>query len=214
MELVAHRGASHDAPENTLASVNLGWERGADGVEVDVYLSKDGRVVAIHDGSTKRTAGFDKAVRDQTLAELKTLDAGSWKAEKWKGERIPTLAEVLDTIPEGRYMLVEVKCGPEIAPEMVRVVRNSGKKTNQIRFISFSLEVCAELKKALPAHKVHYISGFGHDKETDVWTPTAEELIQRALGAGLDGLDLNAADPVDAAFVRKVRKAGLEMHVW
>lgn len=214
MELVAHRGASHDAPENTLAAVNLGWERGADGVEVDVRLSKDGRIVVIHDAGAKRTAGVDKPVRDQTLAELRALDAGAWKDERWAGERIPTLAELLDIIPEGKYVFVEVKCGPEIAPEMVRVVRDSGKKTDQVRFISFSLEVCAEMKKALPAHKVHCLSGFRYDKERGVWFPAAEDLIQQAQSAGLDGLDLEAADPVDAAFARKVRKAGLEMHVW
>ena len=104
VEIIAHRGASHDAPENTLESVKLGWVQGADAVEVDVYLSKDGYIVLHHDGSTKKLAGVDRKVVDQTLAELQQLDVGSWKGDKWKDVRIPKLADVLSTIPEGRRL--------------------------------------------------------------------------------------------------------------
>ena len=82
VEIIAHRGASYDAPENTLASVQLGWERNADAVEVDVYLSKDRKIVVIHDENTKRTTGHDGLVHKMTWAQLRQLDAGSWKLEK------------------------------------------------------------------------------------------------------------------------------------
>ena len=75
VEIIAHRGASHDAPENTLESVKLGWVQGADAVEVDVYLSKDGHIVVHHDSDTKKLAGVDRKVVDQTLAELRQLGA-------------------------------------------------------------------------------------------------------------------------------------------
>tara|TARA_B100000745_G_C19782764_1_gene256469 strand:- start:6 stop:407 length:402 start_codon:yes stop_codon:yes gene_type:complete len=101
VEIIAHRGASHDAPENTLESVKLGWAQGADAVEVDVYLSKDGHIVVHHDSDTKKLAGVDRKVVDQTLAELRQLDVGAWKGPKWKGVRIPELDDVLATIPEG-----------------------------------------------------------------------------------------------------------------
>ena len=91
--IVAHRGASYDAPENTLSSVRLGWEQGADCVEIDVYLTKDDQIVAMHDKTTKRTAGKDWTVSERTLAELRTLEVGSWKDEKFRGEPVPTLAE-------------------------------------------------------------------------------------------------------------------------
>ena len=77
VEIIAHRGASHDAPENTLAAVSLGWKRNADAVEVDVYLSKDNQVVVIHDKNTKRTTGHDGLVREMNWAQLRKLDAGS-----------------------------------------------------------------------------------------------------------------------------------------
>src|SRR4051794_19310515 len=78
VEIVGHRGASHDAPENTVAAIKLAWKQKADASEFDVYLSKDGKIVVIHDGTTKRTAGVAKKVIDQTLAELRELDAGKW----------------------------------------------------------------------------------------------------------------------------------------
>ncbi len=69
-EIISHRGASFDAPENTLPAVKLAWEKNADAVEVDVHLTKDGKIVAIHDYNTKRTAELDKLVSEQTLASL------------------------------------------------------------------------------------------------------------------------------------------------
>ena len=85
VEIIAHRGASHDAPEHTLSAVSLGWKRNADAVEVDVYLSKDGKIVVIHDENTKRTTGHDGLVHKMTWAQLQKLDAGNWKNKKFKG---------------------------------------------------------------------------------------------------------------------------------
>jgi len=110
IEIVGHRGASYDAPENTLPSVRLGFEQGADAVEVDVFATSDGRIVAIHDADTERVAGVKLDVAKSTLAELKQLDVGAWKGERWVGTRIPTLEEVLELVPEGRRLLIEVKC--------------------------------------------------------------------------------------------------------
>ena len=102
VEIVAHRGASHDAPENTLPALRLAWEQGADASEFDVYLTKDGRVAVIHDKDTKRVAAVDKRVADQTLAELKALDVGRWKAPRFAGTTVPTLEEMLADVPDGK----------------------------------------------------------------------------------------------------------------
>ena len=96
-EFIAHRGASHDAPENTLAAIQLAWRQNADAVEVDVQLSKDRHLVVIHDATTSKTAGVRKKVAAQILADLQSLDVGRWKHRKWKGEKIPTLAAALAT---------------------------------------------------------------------------------------------------------------------
>ena len=95
--IIAHRGESYDAPENTLAAINLAWQRNADAVEIDIQLSADNQIVVIHDLNTKRIGNRNKKVKKQTLAELKELEAGKHKGEKWKDEKIPTLSEVLET---------------------------------------------------------------------------------------------------------------------
>ena len=91
--IIAHRGESFDAPENTLASINLAWERGAGAVEIDVHLSKDNQIVVIHDSNTKRVGAKNKKVSKQTLSELKKLDIGSWKNVKWKDEKFLLLGK-------------------------------------------------------------------------------------------------------------------------
>ena len=78
-EIIAHRGASHAAPENTISAVKLAWEQGANAVEVDVYLSTDGKIFAIHDKTPKRYGGPDRPVSGMSWAELQKLDVGAWK---------------------------------------------------------------------------------------------------------------------------------------
>ena len=77
--LVAHRGASKDAPENTLPAFELAWKQGADAIEGDFYLTKDGKIVCFHDGDTKKITGKKLVVKDSTLAELQALDVGEWR---------------------------------------------------------------------------------------------------------------------------------------
>ena len=100
-QIIAHRGASHDAPENTLSAIKLGYEQNADACELDVHLTKDGKVVVIHDPDTKHNGGIAKKVVAQTLDDLRRQNVGNWG--KWKGkglsEKIPRLDEVLPLIP-------------------------------------------------------------------------------------------------------------------
>ncbi|QDU79870.1 Glycerophosphoryl diester phosphodiesterase [Polystyrenella longa] len=215
VEIVAHRGASHDAPENTLASVNLAWEKNTDGVEIDVYLSKDNQIVAFHDKTMKRTGGgTDLRIVDQTLAELKKLDAGSWKSPKYKGEQIPLLSEILPTIPEGKRLFIEVKCGPEIVPFLKADLKKAGRKADQTCVICFGSDVCRDVKQEMPELKVYWLSGQRKDKETGEWTPKLESLIETAQSIHADGLDLNANEKIDAEFVQQVKQANLGLYVW
>jgi glycerophosphoryl diester phosphodiesterase len=210
-EIVAHRGASHDAPENTLAALRLAWRQGADASEFDVHLSKDGRVVVIHDKDTKRVAGVDRKVLDQTFAELRRLDVGRWKAPEFAGERMPTLEEMLAVVPTGKKVYVEVKCGPEIVPELNRILTASKLKPVQTPVISFSADVIAAVKKARPDVPAYYLADL---KKKDEVPPTAEELIARARSIQADGLDLSAADVLDRTYAQKIHAAGLRLDVY
>ena len=218
VELVAHRGESHDAPENTLAAVRLAWERGADAVEFDVHLTADGKLIAIHDADTERvTAGRTKlVVKEQTADALRRLDVGAWKHPKFAGERMPLLDEVLATLPADptRRLLIEVKVGPEATEPLAVAVEAAGRPPAQTAVISFNLETCRSVKQRLPGFKVYHLSGFKQDEQTGAVTPTVQDLIGNAKAARLDGLDVSFKGPVDAAFVKRVHAAGLEMHVW
>ncbi len=132
-ELIGHRGASFDAPENTLAAFRLAWEEGADGVEGDYRLTLDGEIVCLHDPTTRRTAGINLAVAKATLAQLRELDVGSWKGEQWAGEPIPTLREVIATVPPGKRLFIELKSGPEILLPLAAILAESGLPHEQTR---------------------------------------------------------------------------------
>lgn len=214
VEIIAHRGASHDAPENTLAAVNLAWRHDADAVEVDVYLSKDGQIVAIHDETTERTTGEKCQVVALTLDELKSLDAGRWKGARWAGERIPTLAEVLRTVPPGKRLFIEVKCGPEIVPVLGRVLKSSGKKPQQTVIISFSKDVVTAAKARFPQLAVYWIVGLKQDEETGQWSFQTDDLVEQTRTAGVDGINVNSVPVVDREFVSRFKRAGLEVYVW
>jgi len=211
-KIIGHRGASFDAPENTVAAVRLAWERGADAVEVDARLSRDGRAVLMHDGNVRRTTGVDADVADLTYADLRALNAGAWKDARWSGERIPTLGEALSLTPAGRQLMVEIKCGPEIIDPLTETVEAWAGRPEELVFAGFSDETMARVKAALPAHRVYLISR----TRTEDGSPAAgaATFVERARAAGLDGLSLSACDEIDAAFARQVHEAGLPLVVW
>jgi glycerophosphoryl diester phosphodiesterase len=123
-----HRGASAEAPENTLAAFLLALEQGADGVELDAQRCATGEVVVVHDESLLRTTGHDGLVTRTPWSTLRSLDAGAWKAERFRGERVPLLAEVLEAFP--LLVNVELKCETAndggLTAEVVRIVREAG----------------------------------------------------------------------------------------
>lgn len=214
VEIIGHRGASDDAPENTLAAIHRAWQQGADAVEVDVHLARDGHIVVIHDDNTARTTGLDRPVREQTLAELKRLDAGIHKGARWKNERIPTLAEAWRTIPPGKRMLVEIKCGPEILPPLQALIGQAPLQPEQVAFISFGLKTLAAVKAQLPAHETYWLCNLKWNAAHTAWEPTARELLAKCREAGFEGLDINAGDGITAALARAIRSAGMQLLVW
>jgi glycerophosphoryl diester phosphodiesterase len=213
VEIIAHRGASFDAPENTLAAMKLGWEQGADGVELDLWLSKDGKLLVFHDKDTKRFEATARAITNLTLAEARTLDVGSWKAAQFKGEPVPTLESILATIPKGKRVVLEIKDGPRIVPELTRVLRASGRPREELVFISFNYDSLAAAKKAWPECDHYFLYDYKKDAKTDAF-PELKPLLARAKAAGFEGLNLNFKWPITKEFVSEVKAAGLKMYVW
>lgn len=205
-EIIAHRGASYEAPENTLPSFNLGWKQNTDACELDIYLTADRQIVVMHDAATTRTTGVNMKLRDSYLADLQELDAGKWKGPQWKGTRIPTLTEVLKSIPEGKRLFVEIKCGPEILPYLLPVFDASGKDPKQIVVISFYADVIRDLEKLRPQIKTYFLCS---PKVANI-----DKLAREARVIGADGIDGQAAAGFDAAAIAKFRAQGLGVYVW
>lgn len=208
--IIGHRGASHDAPENTIAAFKLGFAQGADGCELDFHSTKDHRLVVIHDPTTIRVAGVNKKVSEQTFEELRSLEVGQWGHWKGKGfaEKLPTLDEALATIPDGRKLFLHCYCEMHEIAQLPEIIKRSNTTPDQVAFICFNLEDCIAFKELLPKHKAYWLRDRGDPP------PTLDELIDEAKAAKLDGLDLSSDFPFDEAMVTRVHNAGLEMHVW
>lgn len=212
--IVAHRGASYDAPENTCAAFLLAWKQGADAVEGDFHLTKDGHIVCIHDATTKRTAGKDLKVAASTLAELRLLDAGSWKDARWSGERIPTLHEVLALVPSGKKVFLELKCGPEIVQPLKEALARASLGMDRIVVIAFDSSVVAEAKRLIPGLTAYWLTGYKRDASSGEWQPSLTDILNTLRRVKADGLDSEAHSRVGEPLARALEQAGYSLHVW
>ena len=214
MELIAHRGESADAPENTLAAFRLAWDRQVSAIELDVHLTRDGEAIVCHDPDTQRTTGTLRMIKDTPLSDLRALDAGTWKGPAWAGEKLPTLAEVLATIPNHGRCYIEIKVGQEAVPAVAEAIRASGKRSEQLAIMSFNASTVAAARRRLPDVPAYFLAEFEQDQATGDWAPTADVLIAQARAVRADGLHVSHEGPLDRAFVRTVKAAGLALYVW
>jgi glycerophosphoryl diester phosphodiesterase len=215
-DIVAHRGASFDAPENTLAAFRLAWQQNADLIEGDFRLTRDGQIICIHDATTDRTTGHKAKIADSTLADLRKLDAGSWKSPKFKGEPLPTLDEVLATVPKDKRILIEIKSGPEIVPPLKAQLAKSPVAPAQTTIISFDQKVIAACKKEMPDRKAYFL--FDFKQKEGKWNNTPDGVLQLAKSLGADGVDLGLrAETLPLFtndFLKSLKANNLELHVW
>jgi glycerophosphoryl diester phosphodiesterase len=210
--IVAHRGASHDAPENTLPAFRLAWQQGADAIEGDFYRSRDGHVVCIHDKDTERVAGRKLMVEESTLAELRALDVGAYRGEAFRGTIVPTLEEVLAIVPAGKRVYLEVKGDETMVPALLDGVAKSGLEAEQVVVISFNAEVIRAVKIRAPQHKAYWLSGFKKQKSGEV-TPTLQTVLDTLKRTKANGFS-SSKDLIDGAFIASVKARGYEYHVW
>ncbi|MHC4517607.1 MAG: glycerophosphodiester phosphodiesterase [Planctomycetota bacterium] len=210
--IIAHRGASYLAPENTVAAANLAWEKNADAVEVDVYLSQDRQVVVIHDSTTERTAGPELEVAQTPAEQLRRLDVGSFKSPAYAGEPIPLLEEIIATVPPGKQLFVEIKCGPDVLSPLENLIEESGKR-DRIVVIGFDLETVKDSKRLMSDIPTYWLVGTEKDEETKGWIPHSTTLIDEAAAGGLDGLNVHWAG-LTPQFAQAVHDADLGLYVW
>ncbi len=214
--IVAHRGASFDAPENTIAAFELAWQQGSDGVEGDFYLTRDQQIVCIHDRGTTRTTGVAKLVEESTLAELRQLEYGSWKDKKWKGEKIPTFKDVFKSIPEGGLFVIELKSKAKIVPFLASQLKSLDTEHIRLLIISFDKATVAACHEQIPEVRAHWLTGFQKNKVNGRFEPSAKEIAEVVNECGAAGVGMKGnRQVIDQLFIKQLKDSGCnEFHVW
>ena len=209
VEVIGHRGASTEAPENTLAANDLAFQQKADGVEVDVRLTKDKQLVCMHDKSAFRTAGKKNLIKESTLNQLKSLDVGKWKGEKWSGEAIPSLHEVLSEMPLDKKIFIEVKEGIETIDPLIEDIQKNKLDPKYISIMSFHQEVVKRVKQAMESLTVNFLIAFSSPKEF-----LDEEVLLKLLEFNLDGVGAENHSRLSHSFVELISEKNKKVHVW
>jgi len=211
--IIAHRGASGEAPENTLAAFQLAWKQGADGIECDVHLTSDCQVVCMHDHDTKRVAKQKLRIAGHSYQELSQLDIGSWKGKDFAGERLPLLCDVLGTVPPRKQIYIEVKCGKEIVKPLLEQLDGTWLKPEQITIICFNGEVIEALNAARPGLQIIWLI----DVKSN-WLGRSKlklpEVLAQAAYLKVKGLGLRCHSGIRREMVEQIREAGLLLNVW
>lgn len=200
--VIAHRGASGTAPENTLAAFRRAVVLGADMIELDAQLTRDGEVVVMHDWTLERTTDGTGAVHERTLEELRRLDVGSWFAPAFAGERLPTLREVLGAV--ALPINVELKpVGDDGLEARAHAVVMGAGALGRVVFSSFDESVLARLRVLAPEAAIALL-----------WeTPQAAEAVRRAEGVGARALHLRK-DAATPGVLAGLAPSGLPIRVW
>jgi len=200
--VIAHRGASGTCPENTLAAFRRAEALGAGMIELDVQLTRDGAVVVMHDWTLERTTDGAGAVRDRTLAELRVLDAGAWFAPAFRGERVPTLAEVLAAVR--LPVNVELKpVGDDGLVERVLAVVDAAGAGARVVFSSFDASSLVRLRDRASGARIGVL---WEDAPIDEALRLAERVGARTLHV--------RKDAITEAVVVAARAAGLGVLGW
>jgi glycerophosphoryl diester phosphodiesterase len=212
---VAHRGASGYAPEHTLMSYKMGEQMHGDYIEVDLQMTKDGELIAMHDETLDRTTNGTGQVKDYTLEEIKELDAGSWFNEKYpekakteyEGLKVPTLEEVFQTFGKNANYYIETK-SPEVYPGMeeklAEMVDEYGINKDTLLVQSFSSASLLKMNEIDPSIKL--VQLMWYTSPAAISDAEVEAIKQYAVGIGP-----NSA-MIDKEYVQKTVQNGLEIH--
>jgi len=150
--ICAHRGASATHPENTIVAFQEAGRLGAQMIEFDLWLTKDGQPIVMHDASVDRTTDGKGKIASLTLAEIKRLDAGAKKGPQFKGARVPTLEEALDVMPKGVWLNIHMKEGAALGKIVAETLQRKGR-ADQV-FLACTAEAAKAARQILPGIKI------------------------------------------------------------
>ena len=210
---IAHRGESYDAPENTLESINLAWEKNDDAVEIDIRMTGDNKIAVIHDSNTGRVSGTYFKVASQSLNTLKKLDVGIYKDKKYTGARIPSLSEVLDTVPENKIIFIEIKGKYNILEQLKLNIRKSKLKPDQIKIMGFDFTTLKKARALFNNYEIFCLRKFGVES-TPFFNLNHNKIIEAVLKHKFNGINIRYSKYLNKYFVNKIHKNGLKIFVW
>ena len=196
----AHRGASGEAPENTLAAFRAAVLLRADGIECDVRASRDGVPVIFHDPTLKRIAGRTDRIADLSLAQIKTVDVGAWFSAAFAHEAIPTLQETLAVIPPSIRLNLEIKsaCAPAVIDQVIAM-----NSVDQVVLSAFDHHLLHE------ARLLHPTIALGVLVNREPWATAISTALR------LHAISLNVpVARVSSAMVARAHQVGLEVHCY
>ncbi|MGE7659568.1 glycerophosphodiester phosphodiesterase [Bacillus altitudinis] len=207
MYIIAHRGSSSAAPENTIAAFDVAVEQGADYIELDVQMTMDQHVVVIHDDTVDRTTNGNGLVKSYTLDQLKKLDAGSWFDQQYTNERIPTLQEILERYSQRIGILIEIKHPKRqigIEKAVARII-NRFAYSRHIMIQSFDVHALQRIKAFAPSLRTALII------KPDVFKLTKRKLTTYSSFA--NGLNMKKT-MINKWWIDRIHSFGMEVFIW
>jgi len=202
--VIAHRGASAVAPENTMAAFRRAVELGADCIETDLHLSRDGRLVILHDATLNRTTNGEGPVKNLTLAELRELDAGRWFSQQFAGERLPTIEELLDFAGQVDLSLyLEIKGGAGYGVERAVISALRGRKESKA-----SVVLCFDASVLDRIHQLDRLVMTGLLFESD-----PEAMVREAVRVGARQI-APRGDCITPELIADAHRRGLKLVAW
>ncbi len=199
--LCAHRGDSKTHPENTLSSFRAAVKAGAQMIEFDVFLTKECKMVVLHDAKVDRTTNGKGKVADLTLAEIKKLDAGSWKAPEFSGEQIPTLEEVLNVMPYNVWLNIHLKGDGLLSVLVANLIKKQGRLHQA--FLACNATAARQAKQVVPGILICNM-----ERQESV-----EEYVTATIKANDDFIQLTRSDyPEFTADVKKLKDNGIKVN--
>lgn len=198
--ICAHRGASRTHPENTLTAFAEAIRLGAQMIELDVQRTRDGELALMHDGTINRTTNGQGKVGDKTLAELRRLDAGSWKGEAFRGERIPTFDEALAMMPENIWLNVHLKGDAALAEAVARRIV-AHDRLHQA-FLACDAKGAEAARRVEPRILVCNMGG----------RKTPKEYAKATIDLGANFIQLQAAQPIDREAIASLKRRDVRIN--
>jgi glycerophosphoryl diester phosphodiesterase len=179
-----------------------------------VKLTLDDILVVFHDDTTIRFNQIDKLVSACNFDELSAIDVGIFKGKQWINESIPTLEQVLKTIPANGTLVVELKDGPEMENALVQLEKKNTNIWKQLEFISFNYETICMAKKIFLSNKCLWLLDLDYDSETSKNAPPNKDIIHKIKQHNLDGIDVFAGEMANESFFKTMHQENFEIYLW